>query len=76
VKRGEIESTVNKELVLDLLFGPVIFRMMAGYAPPRVEAGTIISTVMWGIRGQTHRPLARRRSGKVEQSKISSKERS
>jgi AcrR family transcriptional regulator len=76
VKRGEIESTVHKELVLDLLFGPVIFRMMAGYGPPRVEAGTIISTVMCGIGGQTHRPLARRRSGKVEQPKISSKERS
>jgi AcrR family transcriptional regulator len=76
VKRGEIESTVHKELVLDLLFGPVIFRMMAGYGPPRVEAGTIISTVMCGIGGQTHRPLARRRSGKVEQPKIPSKERS
>jgi hypothetical protein len=66
VKRGEIDSTVNKELVLDLLFGPVIFRMMAGYGPAPIEADTIISTVMCGIAGQTQRPLARRRSRKVE----------
>jgi AcrR family transcriptional regulator len=76
VRRGEIDSTVNKELVLDLLFGPVIFRMMAGYGPARMEADTIISTVMCGIGGQTQRPSARRQSRKVEQPKISSKERS
>ena len=73
VMRGEIDGTVNKELVLDLLFGPVIFRMMAGYGPPKIEAETIISSVMCGIRGQTQRTPALRQSRKIEQRKTSSK---
>jgi hypothetical protein len=33
VERGEIDQNLNRELVLDLVYGPPIYRLIVGYAP-------------------------------------------
>ena len=51
--------TLELGLVLDLIYGPMIFRLMAGQAPLNAEtAKTIVNTVFDGIEGHT-RPLAK-----------------
>jgi AcrR family transcriptional regulator len=51
LKRGEIDSTLDREIVLDLIYGPAIFRLMAGHGPlNNEEADAMISTLFRGIR--------------------------
>jgi AcrR family transcriptional regulator len=33
VQRGEIDQNVNRELVLDMIYGPTIFRLFVGHSP-------------------------------------------
>jgi AcrR family transcriptional regulator len=50
VERGEINGSLELELVLDLIYGPMIFRLMAGHAPLNAEtAKTIVESVFDGI---------------------------
>jgi AcrR family transcriptional regulator len=50
MKRGEIDHTLDQEVVLDLIFGPMVFRLMASHGPlNKTEADTMISIVLRGI---------------------------
>jgi AcrR family transcriptional regulator len=51
VARGEIRSDVDGEIILDLIYGPVLFRLLAGHGVLNdKEAEAIVSTVFSGIR--------------------------
>ncbi len=48
--RGEIRPEVNLETVVDALYGPIYFRLLAGYAPlPSDFADTLVETLLHGI---------------------------
>ena len=50
VKRGEIDRNLDRELVLDLIYGPAIFRLMVEHAPlDREVAEAIISALFRGL---------------------------
>lgn len=52
MKQGVIDCTLNREILLDLIFGPMVFRLMAGHAPlNRAESDAMIATLLRGIRG-------------------------
>jgi AcrR family transcriptional regulator len=62
MKQGVIDRTLNREILLDLIFGPMVFRLMAGHAPlNRAESDAMISTLLRGIRGKA--PRLKRASG-------------
>jgi AcrR family transcriptional regulator len=62
MKQGVIDRTLNREILLDLIFGPMVFRLMAGHAPlNRAESDAMISTLLRGIRGKA--PGRKRASG-------------
>lgn len=68
MKRGDIDRTLSREILLDLIFGPMVFRLMAGHgALNKTEADAMISTLLRGIRSKT--PRTKRASG--EESSIS-----
>jgi AcrR family transcriptional regulator len=51
VKRGEIESNLDRELIMDMIYGPGIFRLLVENAPlDRKVADSIISTLYRGLR--------------------------
>ncbi|HVX65945.1 MAG TPA: TetR/AcrR family transcriptional regulator [Bryobacteraceae bacterium] len=50
VERGEVRREIDSELVLDLIYGPTIFRLLAGHAPLNdAEAANIVAAVFAGI---------------------------
>jgi AcrR family transcriptional regulator len=50
MKRGEIDPMLDREVLLDLIFGPMVFRLMAGHGPlNKTEADAMISTLLRGI---------------------------
>ncbi|PWT79863.1 MAG: TetR family transcriptional regulator [Acidobacteria bacterium] len=54
VKRGEIDRSLDRELVLDLIYGPAILRLMAGHAPlDRHASEAVISALFAGLRDKT-----------------------
>jgi AcrR family transcriptional regulator len=54
ITRGEIDRTLDRELVLDLIFGPMVLRLMVGHAPlNKSEADAMISTLLRGIGSRT-----------------------
>jgi AcrR family transcriptional regulator len=51
IKRGEIDSKLDQETIMDLIFGPMVFRLMAGHGPlNKTEADAMISILLRGIR--------------------------
>ncbi len=53
MKQGVIDRTLNREILLDLIFGPMVFRLMAGHAPlNRAESDAMIATLLRGIRSK------------------------
>jgi len=66
VKRGEIDSSLDRELVLDLIYGPAILRLMAGHAPlDRKTSEAIISALFTGLRDRAFKAgRAKRRNSK------------
>ncbi len=57
MKQGVIDRTLNREILLDLIFGPMVFRLMAGHAPlNRAESDAMIATLLRGIRSEAPRP--------------------
>jgi AcrR family transcriptional regulator len=62
MKQGVIDRTLNREILLDLIFGPMVFRLMAGHgALNRAESDAMISTLLRGIRSTA--PRSKRASG-------------
>lgn len=56
VKRGEIRKEIDSELVLDLVYGPMIFRLLAGHASlGDVESEAMVASVFGGIRQAGYR---------------------
>jgi AcrR family transcriptional regulator len=50
VKRGEIDPKLDQETIIDMIFGPMVFRLMAGHGPlNKTAADAIISILLRGI---------------------------
>ena len=48
--RGEVRPTISVETAIDLLFGPLIFRLMSGHAPlTAAEADAISTAALTGL---------------------------
>jgi len=63
MKRGEIDDTLDRELVLDFMFGPMVLRLMIGHCPlNKAVAKAMISTLLRGIGSTT--PKAKRAPGR------------
>jgi hypothetical protein len=51
IARGEIRSDVDGEIVLDLIYGPVVFRLLTGHGVLNdKQAEAIVATVFSGIK--------------------------
>lgn len=51
VERGEIRREVDPETVLDLMYGPMIFRLLAGHGSLSAEASAaMVETIFAGLR--------------------------
>lgn len=51
VERREIRANLDGELVLDLIFGPMVYRLLAGHGPlNEKEAATIVDAVFCGVQ--------------------------
>lgn len=51
VHRGEIRADLDVELVLDLIYGPMVFRLLAGHAPfTDRESEAVVAAVFAGLR--------------------------
>ena len=56
VERGEIRKEVDAELVLDLIYGPMIFRLLAGHGSlSDLESEAMVAAVFGGIRQAGYR---------------------
>ncbi|MEW2521280.1 TetR/AcrR family transcriptional regulator [Actinacidiphila alni] len=54
LERGEADPAIDGETAIDLLFGPLVFRLMAGHLPlTRQEADRIAAAALGGL---LHRP--------------------
>jgi AcrR family transcriptional regulator len=50
VARGEIRADLGREVVLDLIYGPIIYRLLVGHGPLNAkEAKLLVSAVFTGI---------------------------
>lgn len=50
VARGEIRVDLDSEIVLDLIYGPIIYRLLVGHGPLNAkEAKALVSVVFTGI---------------------------
>ncbi|WP_238398707.1 TetR/AcrR family transcriptional regulator [Edaphobacter sp. 12200R-103] len=50
VERGEIRSDIDPEMVLDLMYGPMIFRLLAGHGSlSSAESAAMVETIFTGI---------------------------
>jgi AcrR family transcriptional regulator len=50
VSRGEVQSEIDPDLALDLMFGPVMWRLVSGRRPMTDdEADTIVDSVLNGL---------------------------
>ena len=69
VERGEIRDDIDSDTVLDMIYGPLVFRMLAGHGPMNEhEAEKVVKAAFGGLRRQ---PLdaARKLSHAVESSR-------
>jgi AcrR family transcriptional regulator len=48
VKRGEIDQNLNRELVLDMIYGPAIYRMIVGHAPLEEKLADDVVSILFG----------------------------
>lgn len=59
--RGEIDAKLDRELVLDLIYGPAIYRLLTGMGPlDRAWVDTMISGLFRGLAAKTPKRKARR----------------
>jgi hypothetical protein len=62
VERGEIRKGLDRELVLDMIYGPGFYRMMIRHAPLGCEAvESMVAALFQGLR-ETPARVARRTS--------------
>jgi AcrR family transcriptional regulator len=60
VERGEIREEVDGEIVLDLIYGPMIFRLLAGHGSvSERESEALVEAVFGGLRRPQYRRPAR-----------------
>jgi len=56
VERGEIRKEIDSEIVLDLIYGPMIFRLLAGHGSlSEQESEAMVEAVFGGIRQSGYR---------------------
>ncbi|QHN05095.1 TetR/AcrR family transcriptional regulator [Granulicella sp. WH15] len=56
VDRGEIRSEVDGEIVLDLVYGPILFRLLAGHGSLNDhEAAAMVEVIFGGLRRPGYR---------------------
>lgn len=68
VERGEIRSDIDSDTVLDLIYGPLVFRLLAGHGPMNeLEAEKVVNAVFGGLRRQA--PANKRPVTAVESSR-------
>jgi AcrR family transcriptional regulator len=61
VDRGEIRNEVDGEIVLDLIYGPMIFRLLAGHgAMHDTESAAMVEVIFNGLRKPGYRQRARK----------------
>jgi AcrR family transcriptional regulator len=67
VDRGEIRREIDGELLLDLIYGPMIFRLLAGHGSlSEQESEAVVAAVFGGARRSEYRcPAKSRRNGTV-----------
>lgn len=67
VERGEIRDDIDSDTVLDLIYGPLVFRLLAGHGPMNeLEAEKVVVAVFGGIRRQA---ASKRPASAVESSR-------
>ena len=58
VKRGEVDPSLDRDLVLDLIYGPVLYRLLIVQSPfGRKRVDALVSTLFQGLqsgRSKTH----------------------
>ena len=68
IQRGEIDKSVNRELVLDMIYGPTVFRLFIGHAPLEDNLADDIVTILFSglekkrseVSEQTRKPARKR----------------
>jgi AcrR family transcriptional regulator len=48
VKRGELDLYLNRELVLDMIYGPAVYRLMVGHAPLEAKLADEMVSILFG----------------------------
>jgi AcrR family transcriptional regulator len=57
VDRGEIRKEIDSELVLDLIYGPMIFRLLAGHGSlHETESEALVQVVFAGLKVSSKNP--------------------
>jgi AcrR family transcriptional regulator len=52
VARGELRGDVDREVAIDIVFGPALYRLLTGYAPfDEAAADAVIAAIMRGLAG-------------------------
>lgn len=55
VDRGEIRKEIDPEMLLDLIYGPMVFRLLAGHGSMSdEEAVAMVKTIFKGLRCSNH----------------------
>jgi hypothetical protein len=56
VDRGEIRQEIDSELLLDLIYGPMIFRLLAGHGSlGERESEAMVAAIFRGVRRSEYR---------------------
>jgi AcrR family transcriptional regulator len=62
VARGEVRKNIDVEVVLDLIYGPMIYRLLAGHGPlNNAQAEAIVSTLFCGLKNDRKVLAAKKR---------------
>jgi AcrR family transcriptional regulator len=60
VDRGEVRKEIDGEIVLDLIYGPIIFRLLAGHGPLSAsESQALVEAVFSGLKRPGYRRPAK-----------------
>jgi hypothetical protein len=63
VDRGEIRKEIDSDLVLDLIYGPMIFRLLAGHGSlQESESEALVEVVFSGLKRSSYRAARDSRS--------------
>lgn len=62
VDRGEIREEIDGEIVLDMIYGPMIFRLLAGHGSlSDRDSEAVVHAVFGGLRESKYRPRGKAR---------------